>query len=72
MMRRPLRHRTVMTALLRLKELIVLDQMPGVTCQKCIKYPIEFHVSIRSGDELDYSGYYKRTILDIILKRNKA
>lgn len=60
-----------MTALERFFDLVKLDQMPRVVCQKCIKYPIEFHTSIREGNELQYSGYYTRTILDIILRRNK-
>jgi len=57
-----------MTAMKRFFELVALDQVPGVLCLKCIKYPIEFHTSIRAGNELDYSGY-ERTIIDKILRR---
>lgn len=59
------------TALLRFYELVALDQMPRVSCQKCIKYPIEFHTSIIEGNELQYSGYYHRSLLDILLRRKK-
>jgi len=67
--RRPRIH-PKMTAMKRFFELVQLDQVPRVVCQKCIKYPIEFHTSIRSGNELQYSGY-ERTIVDKILRRRK-
>ena len=58
-----------MTAMKRFFELVALDQVPRVVCPKCIRYPLEFHNSIRAGDELQYSGY-ERTIIDKILRRN--
>jgi len=57
-----------MTAMKRFYQLVKLDQIPGVICNKCIKYPIEFHTSIREGNELQYSGY-ERTIIDKLLRR---
>lgn len=57
-----------MTALTRFFELAKLDQIPRVTCQKCIKYPINFHTSIRMGNELEYSGYDK-TFFQKLFKR---
>lgn len=56
-----------MTALKRFYELVQLDQVEGVSCQKCIKYPIEFHTSIRAGNELEHSGF--ESIRDTILGR---
>lgn len=58
-----------MTALKRFYSLVELDQCGKVDCQKCIRYPIEFHTSIRNGNEIQYSGY-ETTILDRILRRN--
>ena len=57
-----------MTALTRLFELVKLDQMPRLICQKCIRYPINFHTSIRRGNELEYSGYDK-TFFQKLFKR---
>jgi len=65
-LRRP-RIEPKMTAMKRFYELVTLDQMFGVTCQKCIKYPIEFHTNIIEGNELQYSGY-ERTIFNKILR----
>jgi len=59
-----------MTALKRFYDLVKLDQMPRVVCEKCIKYPINFHTSIREGNELQYSGY-DRTIIDKLLRRTR-
>lgn len=58
-----------MTALKRFEGLVKLDQIHSVSCQKCIKYPIDFYSSIRGGKELEYSGY-ENTIIDKLLRRN--
>ncbi len=60
-----------MTALKRFLELVKLDQMDGINCQKCIKYPIEFHTSIRLGNELEYSGYDKTFFQKLFKKQPK-
>ena len=60
-----------MTATKRFFELVKLDQMPGVSCQKCIKYPIDFHTSIVMGNELEYSGYDKTFFQKLFRKQAK-
>lgn len=65
-LRRP-RIERPMTALKRFFELVQLDQVEGLTCEKCKMYPIEFHTSIRAGNELDYSGF--ESIRDTIFGR---
>jgi len=66
-LRRP-RIEPKMAALQRLDELVKLDQITGLECKKCIKYPLNFYYGIREGNELQYSGY-ERTIFNKILRR---
>lgn len=65
--RKPLVQKKTMLDLLRWYEFVKMDNMTD--CKKCLGHVMHFYTSMRNGDEIDYSGYYKRTFLDILLRR---